>query len=89
MSKWRGLFRSELHTPVDDTVAWCDCESEEYVTTCQEGSPCKCCLQQQIQRVRHVVLSGSIAAPVLTHWDKGYNAALDDVYRAMEGNDDD
>jgi len=41
--------------------------------------------EAQVQRVRHVVLTGSIAAPVLTEHDQGYNKALSDVFSAMNG----
>ena len=41
-----------------------------------------------IDRVRHVVTTGTIAAPDPTDWDVGYNQALRDVRDALDGESD-
>jgi len=44
---------------------------------------------ERIQAVQHLVDTGSIAAPVLTEHDKGYNLALQHVKEALGGESDD
>ena len=44
--------------------------------------------EKKIQAVRHVVDTGTIAAPVLTEHDKGYNLALQHVKEALDGDND-
>ena len=44
---------------------------------------------ERIQAVQYLVDTGSIAAPVLTEHDKGYNLALQHVKEALGGESDD
>ncbi len=34
--------------------------------------------------MQHLAFTATIAAPVLTDWDKGYNEALSDLRKALE-----
>lgn len=81
MSKWRGAYNFAQHTKVDEDVAWCDCESDEYVTICQRGSVCKCCLREMIKQAREV----------LSEEQRRYNPPLGLIARlnkALDGTDD-
>lgn len=56
----------------------------DYCPVCRADSPF-----EAVQRVRHIALTGALAAPVLTEHDKGYNEALSHVRRALDGADED